>query len=138
MPSSGVSEDSYSALRYNNKSFYFLKRWEIISIGREKKRKDMCSWVWWCKPVSLALKKPSGQVKRIIRLRLAWATQWDFILKKKIQGWRDGSVVKSTDVLSSNPTTTWWLTTIRDGIWCPLLVCLKTATVYLHIIVNKS
>ena len=27
-------------------------------------------------------------------------------LKKKIQGWRDGSVVKSTDVLSSNPTTT--------------------------------
>jgi hypothetical protein len=34
------------------------------------------------------------------------------------------------------PATTWWLTTIRNEIWHPLLVCLKTATVYLHII-NK-
>jgi hypothetical protein len=30
------------------------------------------------------------------------------------------------------PATTWWLTTICNGIWCPLLVCLKTATVYSH------
>ena len=35
------------------------------------------------------------------------------------------------------PATTWWLTTICNEIWRPLLVCLKTATVYLHII-NKS
>jgi hypothetical protein len=28
------------------------------------------------------------------------------------------------------PATTWWLTTICNGIWCPLLVCLKIATVY--------
>jgi hypothetical protein len=34
------------------------------------------------------------------------------------------------------PAATWWLTTIRNKIWPPLLECLKTATVYLHII-NK-
>jgi hypothetical protein len=34
------------------------------------------------------------------------------------------------------PATTWWLTTICNEIWCPLLGCLKTATVHLHII-NK-
>ena len=28
------------------------------------------------------------------------------------------------------PATTWWFTTISNGIRCPLLVCLKTATVY--------
>jgi hypothetical protein len=31
------------------------------------------------------------------------------------------------------PPTKWWLTTIRNEIWRLLLVCLKTATVYLHI-----
>jgi hypothetical protein len=31
------------------------------------------------------------------------------------------------------PATTWWLTTICKGIWCPLLVYLKIATVYSHI-----
>jgi hypothetical protein len=30
------------------------------------------------------------------------------------------------------PATTWWLTTICNEIWCPLLVCLKKATVYSH------
>jgi hypothetical protein len=42
-------------------------------------------------------------------------------------------------VVSSNPSnfiSTWWLTTICNKIGYPLLVCLKTATVYLHII-NK-
>jgi len=34
------------------------------------------------------------------------------------------------EVLSSIPATTWWLTTICNGIWCPLLVCLKIVTVY--------
>jgi hypothetical protein len=57
-------------------------------------------------------------------------------------GWWDGSVGKSTRLLFRRfevqiPATTWWLTTIRNKIWCPLLVCLKTATVYLHIIINK-
>ena len=40
-------------------------------------------------------------------------------------------------VLSSNPTPTWWLTTTCNKIWRPLLVCLKTATVYLCILINK-
>jgi hypothetical protein len=31
------------------------------------------------------------------------------------------------------PATTWWLITICNGIRCPLLVCLKKATVYSHI-----
>jgi hypothetical protein len=56
-------------------------------------------------------------------------------------GWWDGSVGKSTRLLFRRskvqiPATTWWLTTTRNEIWCPLLECLKTATVYLHII-NK-
>jgi len=37
-------------------------------------------------------------------------------------------------VLSSIPSNTWWLTTICNEIRCPLLVCLKTATMYLYII----
>jgi hypothetical protein len=56
-------------------------------------------------------------------------------------GWWDGSVGKSTRLLFWRsrvqiPATTWWLTTTHNEIWCPLLECLKTATVYLHII-NK-
>ena len=35
------------------------------------------------------------------------------------------------------PATTWWLTTTRNEIWCPLLVRLKTATVYLGIKINR-
>jgi hypothetical protein len=58
-------------------------------------------------------------------------------------GWWDGSVGKSTRLLFRRsrvqiPATTWWLITIRNKIWLPLLVCLKTAIVYLHIIINKS
>jgi hypothetical protein len=30
------------------------------------------------------------------------------------------------------PATTWWLTTICNVLWCPLLVCLKTLTMYSH------
>jgi hypothetical protein len=37
--------------------------------------------------------------------------------------WRDGSWVQF-------PATTWWLTTICNGIRCTPLVCLKTVTVY--------
>jgi hypothetical protein len=62
-------------------------------------------------------------------------------LKTPAMGWWDGSVGKSTRLLFWRsrvqiPATTWWLTTIPNEIWCPLLECLKTATVYLHII-NK-
>ena len=65
-----------------------------------------------------------------------------FLYKKIALGWWDGSVGKSTQLLFWRsevqiPATTWWLTTIRNKIWCPLLECLKTATVYTHII-NKS
>jgi hypothetical protein len=41
------------------------------------------------------------------------------------------------EVLSQFPATTWWLTTICNGIRCPLLVYLKTATECPHTI-NKS
>jgi hypothetical protein len=59
------------------------------------------------------------------------------------RGWWDDSAGKSTRLLFRRswvhiPATTWWLTTIRNEIWLPLLECLKTATVYLHIIINKS
>jgi hypothetical protein len=37
-------------------------------------------------------------------------------------------------VLSQIPANIWWLTTICNEIWGPLLGCLKTATVYLFII----
>jgi hypothetical protein len=53
-------------------------------------------------------------------------------------------VGKSTDCSSEGPEfksqqpVTWWLITTRNEIRCPLLVCLKSATVYLFIIINKS
>jgi hypothetical protein len=34
--------------------------------------------------------------------------------------------------LRAIPSNTWWLTNICNGIWCPLLGCLKTATMYSH------
>ena len=51
-------------------------------------------------------------------------------------GWGDGSAVKSTDCSSEGPEFKFQQPTICNEIGCPLLVCLKTATVYLHII-NK-
>jgi hypothetical protein len=68
---------------------------------------------------------------------LAFSLTW----KWEEGGWWDGSVGKSTWLLFRRsrvqiPATIWWLTTICNEIWLPLLVCLKTATVYLHII-NK-
>ena len=60
------------------------------------------------------------------------------------KGWWDGTAGKNTDCSPKGPEfkfhnhiTTWWLTTTHNEIWCPLLVRLKTATVYLRII-NKS
>ena len=62
----------------------------------------------------------------------------------------NSSVVKSTCGLERHlgadcsseswvqiPATTWWLSTICHELWLPLLECLKTTTVYLHII-SKS
>jgi hypothetical protein len=40
------------------------------------------------------------------------------------------------EALISIPSGTWWLTTICNEIQCPLLVCLKTVTVYSYIL-NK-
>jgi hypothetical protein len=69
------------------------------------------------------------------------STSLQILDKSKLVGWWDGSVGKSTRLLFRRsevqiPATTWWLTTICNEIWLPLLECLKTATVYLHII-NK-
>ena len=36
------------------------------------------------------------------------------------------------------PATTWWLTATCNEIWCPLLAGLKSATVYLRIIIIKK
>jgi hypothetical protein len=75
--------------------------------------------------------------------RLHWTNTVTLLyLWSVIRGWWDGSVGKSTRLLLlwrsgvQIPATTWWLTTIHNEIWLPLLECLKTATVYLHII-NK-
>ena len=52
-------------------------------------------------------------------------------------GWRNGSAAKEHWLLSQRswvqfPATTWWLTTICNGIQCPHLVHLKRGTVYSH------
>jgi hypothetical protein len=41
------------------------------------------------------------------------------------------------EVMIPFTATTQWLTTICNGIRCPLLVCLKTVTVHCHINKNK-
>jgi hypothetical protein len=61
--------------------------------------------------------------------------------KKRHECWRDGSVVKSTDCPSKRswvqfPVTPWWLTTVCNGIWYPLLACLKTTMVYSYTLKN--
>jgi hypothetical protein len=54
-----------------------------------------------------------------------------FILKYKLLGWRDGSVVKSTDCSSRGPSN--HVVTRTHLSWDPMHssgVCLKTAAVY--------
>jgi hypothetical protein len=76
-------------------------------------------------------------------LRRQFPSTWKKVfLRKWGWGWWDGSVGKSTRLLFRRsrvqiPATTWWLTTICNKIWLPLLECLKTATVYLHILIRK-
>ena len=88
---------------------------------------------------------------RFLSLRPVWSTEWvpgqprlyrKTLSQKNIyRGWWDGSVGKSTQLLFLRSgiqitATTWWLTTIHNEIWLPLLECLRTATVYSHVI-NK-
>ena len=40
------------------------------------------------------------------------------------------ALIALLEVLNSIPASTWWLTTMCNGIQCPLLVHLKTATMY--------
>jgi hypothetical protein len=59
------------------------------------------------------------------------------------KGWRDGSAGKRSDCSSEGPEFKSQQPhggshTTHNEIWCPLLVHLKSATVYLCIIINKS
>jgi hypothetical protein len=96
-----------------------------------KKKKSM--WLFGCLNVSVY-----HVWSRVHRSERRYCIPW---IRISCRGWWDGSVGKSTRLLFWRsrvqiPATTWWLTTIRNEIWLPLLVCLKTATVHLHII-NK-
>lgn len=53
--------------------------------------------------------------------------------KDQLRDWRDGFVVKSTAA-----ATTWWLTTICDEIYCPILACRHTCSQNTIYIINKS
>jgi hypothetical protein len=107
------------------------------------------SRAWWHMPLIPALGK-QRQADFWVRgqpgLQSEFQDSQDYtekpcLKKPKKGGWWDGSVGKGTRLLFRRsevqiPATTWWLTTTRNEIWCPLLVYLKTTTVYLHII-NK-
>ena len=61
----------------------------------------------------------------------------DWILRERLlSGWEHRLLFWRSRI--QIPATTWWLTTIHSEIWLPLLVHLKTPTVYLDIIINKS
>jgi hypothetical protein len=79
------------------------------------------------------LKKQSPRIS----LESEWVAYGRRQLKDMGRGWWDGSVGRSTRLLFRRsgvqiPATTWWLTTMRNEIWLPLLECLRTATVYLQ------
>jgi hypothetical protein len=87
----------------------------------------LSSFWWWTATWKCTLNKPS-----ILHL-----ASWSWCLcrnKNPKRGWWDGSVSKSTDLFFRRsrvqiPATTWWLTTTRS---------LKTATVYIFIMISKS
>jgi hypothetical protein len=87
---------------------------------------------WVC--VQWAIQKSSGR-KMSPKLKLRFRKGR---LRKMNMGWRDGSAAKSTDCSSrvQFPATTWWLTTICNGVWCPLLVSKESNGGVMHII-NK-
>jgi hypothetical protein len=75
--------------------------------------------------------------------KIVSSIMWKGKKGKKRVGWRDISVVKGTGCSFWRswvqiPATKWWLPTICNEIWGPLLGCQKTVTVYLHIIINRS
>ena len=108
--------------------FYFIAQFVIHLSFRA------CVYVYICMSISLII---YFYCYFAIESHIA---QTGLELKSLLPGWGDGSAVKSTDCSSEVQipgTTWWWLTTIRNENWRPLLHCLKTATVYSHII-NKS
>jgi hypothetical protein len=80
--------------------------------------------------------------KAVGLLLIQTTTHTNVVLKPGIRGLRDGSAVKSTDCFSRGPEFKSQQPhggsqpSVRNEIWLPLLECLKTATVNLHII-NK-
>jgi hypothetical protein len=78
--------------------------------------------------------KPSNPVTQGeggLRSRLAGATNRTQIGLNTERSYRAREMAQWLRALTALqfPATTWWLTTICNGIQCPLLVCLKTATV---------
>jgi hypothetical protein len=90
-----------------------------------------------------------AEAGRFLSSRPAWSTEWvpgqlgytENVVSKNIK-----NKIKRHWLLFQRswvqfPATTWWLTTICSRVWCPLLVCLKTPTVYSHTMnewINKS
>jgi hypothetical protein len=139
---------SHEVFYMSQKSPKMLHVWSIFKNGEKKRQRQAGFWV----------RGQPGLQSDKVSSRTARATQRNPVSKNKTKqnktktkkqktknkkqkkrGWWDGSVVKSTRLLfrrswAQIPATTWWLTTICKGIWCPLLEWLKTATVYSHII----
>jgi hypothetical protein len=74
---------------------------------------------------------PSGDERQIYMAPKKQLPSW---LERWLSSWEHWLLFQRSWV--QIPANTWWLTTIRDEIWRPLLVCLKTATMYLDIIIN--
>ena len=77
---------------------------------------------------------PQGLL-RVVSVALQWviwSLKFYIVRAGEMAQWLR-SLTAFPEVLSSIPSTTWWLTTICNRIWYPLLVCLMTATVYSYI-----
>ena len=91
--------------------------------------------VGWSRQVLQSRRKDFFKMYIILRL----SDKFHLFLKCIWRGWRDGSArLLSRRSWVQIPATTWWLTTTHNEIWLPFLVHLKTATVYLCIIINNS
>ena len=88
----------------------------------------------WQPPIT-TLEIDSWPVVMVHSDRICWRRQEDHKFEASLGytlDWRNDSVVKQQWLLFQRswvqlPATTWCL--ICNGIWCPILVCLKTATV---------
>jgi hypothetical protein len=107
-------------------------------IIKNKNNKNSEAIVWWCTPLIPARGRQRQadlcelKASLVYRVGSRIATQRNPVstgqnnnnkINKIISKLREG-------VASQFPATIRWLTTICDGLWRPLLVCLKTATVY--------